>query len=274
MKLRSEYFVDKKVIVMLGRFAEIYSYRTMIWSLVKRDLKGRYTDSFLGVLWNFLNPLLQLLVYTFVFSKVMRAGVEDYYMFLFVALIPWIFFSTSITGGASCIVNQKDMVKKIYFPREVLPISFVTAQFVNMLLCFIVIFIVMLIGGYKLNIKALVTLPMVMIVEFIVALGCAMVVSACSVYFRDLQHIMGIVAMALQFLTPVMYSSSDVPESMWGLFYLNPMTYVIESYRAILYYGMVPDMWNLFKVIVMGIVVLIMGWFIFDRIQKHFIEVL
>ena len=104
---------------MFNRIKELYSYREMIFSLVKRDLKGRYKGSALGFLWTFLNPLLQLAVYTMVFSVIMRAGIEDYYIFLFVALVPWIFFSTSLAGGSSCIWAQQEMVKKIYFPREV-----------------------------------------------------------------------------------------------------------------------------------------------------------
>ena len=97
---------------------EIYEYRTMISSLIQRDLRGRYKGSVLGFAWTFLNPLLQLAVYTVVFSTIMRAGIEDYYLFLFVALIPWMFFSSSVSGGASCIMSQKEMVKKIYFPRR------------------------------------------------------------------------------------------------------------------------------------------------------------
>ena len=113
---------------------ELYEYRTMIGSMIRRDLRGRYKGSALGFAWTFLNPLLQLAVYTLVFSMIMRAGIKDYYLFLFVALIPWIFFSTSVSAGASCVMAQKDIVKKIYFPREVLPISHVTCQLVNMLL--------------------------------------------------------------------------------------------------------------------------------------------
>lgn len=97
---------------------ELYNYREMIISLVRKDLRGRYKGSFLGFLWTFINPLLQLVIYTVVFSTIMRAGIEDYYTFLFVALIPWIFFSTSISGGASCILNQKDMVKKSIFQEK------------------------------------------------------------------------------------------------------------------------------------------------------------
>ena len=92
---------------------ELFSYRTMIASLIQRDLRGRYKGSVLGFAWTFLNPLLQLGVYTIVFSQIMRANIEDYYLFLFVALIPWIFFSSSLTGGATCVLSQKDLVKKI-----------------------------------------------------------------------------------------------------------------------------------------------------------------
>ena len=103
---------------------EIYQYRQMIFSLVKKDLRGRYKGSVLGFLWTFINPLMQLVVYTFVFTYIMKAGIEKYYLYLFVALIPWIFFSSAITGGSSSIVAQKDLIKKIYFPREVIPISY------------------------------------------------------------------------------------------------------------------------------------------------------
>ena len=116
-------------------FKEIYNYRTMISSLVRRDLRGRYKASVLGFLWTFIVPLCQLLVYTMVFSVILRSDIEKYYLFLFVALIPWNFFSSCLTGGASCIIQQKDMVTKIYFPREVIPIAYVTSAFVNMLYC-------------------------------------------------------------------------------------------------------------------------------------------
>ena len=153
---------------------EIYQYRQMIFSLVKKDLRGRYKGSVLGFLWTFINPLMQLVVYTFVFTYIMKAGIDKYYLYLFVALIPWIFFSSAITGGSSSIVAQKDLIKKIYFPREVIPISYVTSCFVNMLLCFLIIFPVMVISGISLNPLALLCLTEIMIVESFLALGIAM----------------------------------------------------------------------------------------------------
>lgn len=257
---------------MFNRLKELYLYREMIFSLVKRDLKGRYKGSALGFLWTFLNPLLQLAVYTMVFSVIMRAGIKDYYLFLFVALVPWIFFSTSLSGGASCIWAQQDMVKKIYFPREVLPVSYVTSQFVNMLLSFIVIFGVLILSGHAINLIAILYLPIIMVVEFVLALGVAMLTSAITVYFRDMEYILGIVAMAWQFLTPVMYAIDMAPEKVRFIFHLNPMTPVIEAYRDILYYGRVPELNTLFSAVIIGVMVLVTGWFTFHRLQKHFVE--
>ncbi len=257
---------------MIKKFKEIYAYREMIFSLVKRDLKGRYKGSILGFLWTFINPLLQLAVYTMVFSTIMRSGIEDYYLFLFVALIPWIFFSTSVAGGAGCIWSQQEMVKKIYFPREVLPISFVTSQFVNMLLCFIVIFLVLIVSGKGLNPAAILCLPIIMIVEYILALGIALIVSAVTVYIRDLEYILGIITMAWQFLSPVMYSIEQVPEQLHGIFNLNPMSHVIVAYRDILYYGKIPEIQTLLNATILGVVLLILGGLVFNSLQKHFAE--
>ena len=257
---------------MIGRLKEIYAYREMIFSLVRRDLKGRYKGSVLGFLWTFLNPLFQLIVYTMVFSTIMRSGIEDYYLFLFVALIPWIFFSTSLGGGSSCVLAQQDMVKKIYFPREVLPVSYVTSQFVNMLLSFIVIFAVLIFTRRNMNPSALVCLPVVMIVEYVLALGFTMIMSAVTVYIRDAEYIIGIVTMAWQFLTPVMYSMDQVPEDIRWVFILNPMTYIITAYRDILYLAQIPKLETLVSAVIIGITLLIVGWGIFCKVQKHFVE--
>ena len=258
--------------IMIERMREIYAYRAMIASLVKRDLKGRYKGSALGFLWTFLNPLLQLAVYTMVFSVIMRSGIKDYYLFLFVALIPWIFFSTSLTGGASCIMMQQDMVKKIYFPREVLPVAYVTSQFVNMLLSFIAVFLVLLLAQYTFYPAALLCLPIIMFVEYILALGFTMIMSALTVYIRDLEYILSILAMAWQFLTPVMYSMEQVPGEVRWIFSMNPMTYVITAYRDILYYGKMPEMDTLLSAVILGLTMLATGWAVFYRLQKHFVE--
>lgn len=251
---------------------EIYDYREMIFSLVRRDLQGRYKGSILGFFWTFLNPLLQLCVYTVVFSVIMRNEIEKFYLFLFVALVPWIFFSTSVSGGASVIRSQQDLVKKIYFPRQVLPIAFVTSQFINMLLSLLVVFGVLLIAGTRLSFRALVCLPVVMLVEYILAMGMAFLTSALTVYLRDLEYLLGIITMAWQFLTPVMYSIDSVPEKLRPIFNLNPMTPVIVAYRDILYYKQVPQLGTLLHGTIFGLILLLVGWIVFERLQHHFAE--
>jgi len=253
---------------------EIYAYREMIASLVRKDLRGRYKGSVLGFLWTFINPLLQLLVYTMVFSIILRANVDKFYLFLFVALIPWIFFSSCLSAGSGIILAEKNLVVKIYFPREVLPVYFTTSCFVNMLYCFIVVIAVVIISGVKMSFSALLCLPVVMVVEYVMALGVCFLVSAVTVYFRDLQHIMGIIAMAWQFLTPIMYPLDIVPESVRPVFMLNPMTPVITVYRDILYYGRAPELSTLLNAALFGIVMLITGFLVFGKLKKRFAEVL
>lgn len=260
----------------MERLKEIYEYRQMIFRLVHKELRGRYKGSALGFFWTFLNPLLQLIVYTMVFSVIMRSGIEQYYLFLFVALVPWIFFSASLTGGATSILGSADMIKKIYFPREVMPIAYVTSAFVNMVLSFFVVFAVLIVTGYGINLIALLYLPVIMLVEYLLGLGIALLTSALTVFFRDLAYILGIVAMAWQFLTPVMYSQDMVeealPNSLLQLWNLNPMTPIINAYRDILYYKTTPQINTLVAAVVLGVVILVIGEIVFVKLQKGFAE--
>lgn len=261
---------------MIKKIQELFEYREMIISLVRKDLRGRYKSSALGFLWTFINPLCQIIVYTLVFSQIFRMGIEKYYLFLTVVMIPWVFFSSSVSGGSMAVVSQQDLVKKIYFPREVLPISFVTSCFVNMLLSFIVVFIVIFISGIGFNPVALLFLPLIMIIEYILVLGITMITSACTVYLRDLEHIIGVLMMAWIYLTPVMYDISYVtenaPSKLVSIFYLNPMTSIAIAYRDILYYKQIPHMQNLLVAVIIGIVSLIIGSVVFAKLQKNFVE--
>lgn len=256
----------------MNALKELYEYRQMIVSLVRKDLRGRYKGSVLGFMWTFINPLLQLLVYTLVFSVIMKNGIEKYYIYLFVGLVPWIFFSTSVTSGASSIMLNKDMVKKIYFPREVMPIACVTSNFVNMLYSFIVIFIVLIVSRVGVNPVALICLIPVMLVEYILCLGFAMLAAGFTVYFRDLEYILGIVTMAWMYVTPVLYEVEMVPENLRSLLYINPMTPIILAYRDILYYKQVPELGTLLQALLVGILSLVVGYIIFRKLQRGFAE--
>ena len=256
----------------MNKIKEIYEYRLMIYSLVKRDLRGKYKGSVLGFMWTFVNPLLQLLVYNMVFSIIMKAGVDKFYLYLFVGLIPWLFFSAAITGGSTSIIAQKDLIKKIRFPREIIPISFVTSQFVNMLLSFIVVILVSVISGVRPTVGGLLCLPVIMLVEYIMALGIALISSSLTVYFRDLEHILAIVAMAWLYATPICYPETMVPEKYLSLYRLNPVTPIVNAYRDVLYYGRTPDLTTLLMAIGIGLITVFIGVLVFGRLQRRFAE--
>ncbi len=256
----------------MNKLKEIYEYRLMIRSLVKRDLRGKYKGSVLGFMWTFVNPLLQLLVYNMVFSIIMKAGVEKFYLYLFVGLIPWLFFSAAITGGSTCIIAQKDLIKKIRFPREIIPISFVTSQFVNMILSFIVVILVSVISGVRPTIGGILCLPVIMLVEYLMALGIALISSSLTVYFRDLEHILAIIAMAWLYATPICYPEEMVPAEYLPIYRLNPVTPIVNAYRDVLYWGRTPDLRTLLLAVLIGLVTVVLGILIFGRLQRRFAE--
>ncbi len=251
---------------------ELYQYREMIRSLVHKELRGKYKGSVLGFFWSLLLPLFQLLVYTIVFSVFMRSEIEHFSMFLFVALIPWFFFNSCISTGALSIIQQKNLVAKIYFPRMVLPVSAVASYFINMLLSFLVVFEALLLSGIGVDVRVLWYLPLVFFVEFVMGIGGALLFSAWTVYFRDLEYILNILTMAWMYLTPILYPLETVPETIRGFLYLNPMTSVIIAYRDILYYKHAPDLQTLSYAVLWGIVLLLAGWQVFRKLQKHFVE--
>ena len=258
---------------MIKSIKELYEYREMIFSLIRRELRGKYKGSVLGFLWAFLNPLLQLIVYTIVFSLITRSSIEDFYLYLFVVLIPWMYISACMTGGATCITGQTELVKKIYFPRLVLPISYATSQFVNMLLSFVVVFAVLIVSGKGINPVSILFLPIIMIIEYIMGVAIAILFSCINVYLRDLQQVSGVLSMAWQFFSPVLYSIEEtIPEQYISIYMMNPIAPMVVIYRQILYYKQIPD-WELFlNPLVFSICLLVISCLVFSKLKKHFAE--
>lgn len=257
---------------MIKTIKELYDYREMIYSLVQKELRGKYKGSVLGFLWSLLIPLFQLVIYTIVFSVFMQSGIDKFYIFLFVALIPWLFFNNCISGGATSIIQQKNLVEKIYFPRMVLPLAYAVSYFINMLLSFIIVFAALLISGVGINFSVLGYLPLIMLIEFVMGTGGALLFSALTIYFRDLEYILGIVTMAWMYMTPILYPIDQVPEQIQPVLYYNPMTSVIIAFRDILYYQQAPDMKTLSYAVIWGIAMLVLGWAVFSKLQRNFAE--
>lgn len=257
---------------MIQRIKDIYEYRDMIFSLVKRELRGRYQKSVLGMLWTLLNPLCQIVVYTFVFTVIFENNMENFYIYLTVGTIPWTFFSEALGQGAGSIVSNADMTKKIYFPREVLTIASVTAKFVNMLLAFIVVFFVLLISGVGINPALLIWLVPIMAAEYMVALGFTLFFSAVTVYLRDMEYIVGVLLMAWIWATPIMYTLDGRSKMVVSLLKLNPMTSIILAYQNVLYYKVAPVIQSLGLSLLVGAGLLLIGEIVFVRLEGNFAE--
>src|SRR5574344_960184 len=185
-------------------FKELYAYRELLKTNVKKDIRGKYKASFLGVLWSFVNPLLSVLVYAIVFPYIMRVKTENYLLFLIVGIIPWTFFVMSINQGMTSILSNANIIKKVYFPRIILPISVVTSGVVNFLISCIIILIFVIFSGVPIT-WHLLWLPVILIVQYVFILGVTIFLSAVNVYIRDIEYIIGFFINMLFYLTPILY---------------------------------------------------------------------
>lgn len=256
---------------MLKRIKELYFYRQFLKTSVKKEFRGKYKKSFFGVLWSFINPLLQLLIYALVFPYILRIQEDNYIMFLFSALIPWNFFATTISQSTSIIVGNGGILKKVYFPREILPISIVISGAINFLISCIIIFAALLISGIGITANVL-WLPVILLVQCIITLAFCFVLSALTVFIRDLEYFINVLLQLWMYMTPVLYKIEMIPEKLAKLFYLNPMVEIINAYRAIFYYKTMPNLKALGILAVIGIIIMFVGYWIFKKLEKKFAE--
>ena len=252
-------------------FKNIYNYRELLKNNVKKEIRGRYKNSVLGVLWTFLNPLLQLAVYALIFPLILKTTQPYYVIFVCIGLIPWTFFTASVSQSAFTIIANGNIIKKVYFPREILPLSVVTSGLVNFLISTIIIIAFCFIYGLGLT-KYVLFFPLIMIIQFILQLGIAFILSALTVYFRDLEHFVQIILQVMFYATPIVYGKDDIPEAFSFIIKLNPVAHLINAYRSIFYDQTVPDMKNLGILFGASIVFCIIGYFIFKKLQKGFAE--
>lgn len=253
-------------------FKDLYNYRELLKTSVKKEIRGKYKNSFLGVLWSFLNPLLQILVYAIVFPLIMKNNEKNYVVFLCCGLIPWTFFSTAITRAAFTMIENGNIIKKVYFPREILPMAICISEAVNFLISTLIIIAFVLFNGLGLT-WYVVFYPIIYIVQLLLVLAISFIVSSITVYVRDLQHLIGVALQLLFYATPIVYNASTISGTgfEWVLS-INPMTYIIGAYRDIFYNQTMPNITNL--LILGGILILacIVGYLIFNKLQKGFAE--
>jgi ABC-type polysaccharide/polyol phosphate export permease len=256
---------------IVGTFKICYAHRVLIQSLVARQVRARYRGSALGFVWTFLNPLLLMLVYGLVFRVYMRFDMEDYGAFLFAGLLPWLWFSSSLSEGVNSIVSSGNLITRAMFPPEVLPVVSVLANAVNFLFGLPVLFLVLLAYGVPIGVSVLV-LPLLIAVQMVLTLGFALALSAINVPYRDVQHLLGNVLIFWFFLCPIIYPLAKVPERLRIFTLGNLMGALTTAYQDILFHGRFPS-WPLLAVAVAGsIVVLLLGDRVFRRYRESFAE--
>lgn len=252
-------------------FKELYNYRELLKTNIKKEIRGKYKGSWLGILWTFLNPLLMLAVYSFVFPYILRVNVENYTIFMIVALIPWNFFTTAIQTGTGSVVANGNILKKVYFPREIIPISITTSQLVNFLITCIIMFIFIIFSGVGFSYHVII-FPLLVLIQYIITLAFTFVLSALTVFVRDIDHFVSVVLMLGFYATPIVYQANMLPEKFQWALKINPMAQIVEAYRAILYYHKTPN-WEMLGIWgILSVVLLVLGYMIFKKLEKSFVE--
>lgn len=267
---------------MVAHLAELYRFRTLIATLVLRELRARYRGSVLGFLWSFLNPLLLMLVYVLVFAVYLRVPMEKYSVFLFTGLLPWLWFSASLGHAAGVIVGSGALVKRILFPAEILPLVSVLSNLVNLLLSLPLLFLFLWLFGVRPG-PMLAFLPLLLVMQLLLTVGLALPLAALNVHLRDVEQILSNGLVLLFFLTPVLYPVQTIPETLHllggslaiplrRLYFLNPLAGLIQSYQNVIFYARQPHWIHLGEVTVVALVAFWGGYWVFDRLRDSLAE--
>jgi len=262
---------------VFSNLAKLFRYRGLIQTLVVRDLKARYRGSVLGFFWSFFNPLMLLMIYTFVFTKVL-VGVhppemEPYALFMFCGILPWTWFSASLLESSNTLIAGGNLIKKVMFPAEVLPIVTVLANMVHFFLGLVILGAFLIYYQRPIDGLELLWFPVIVLVQLVLTVGLALFLSALTVHFRDLKDLLSNLVQFWFFATPIIYPMLSIPEGMRWWLNLNPMTHLMISYQEVLFFPGPHGHWKwLMALAVVSVVVFLGGYFVFDRLRDSFAE--
>lgn len=254
-------------------FKELITYKELIKNLVVRDLKVRYKRSILGIFWALLEPLLLMILFTVVFSLLLRIQVEKYPVFVLCGILPWSFFSTSLSYSTGSIAENAPLIKKIYFPREIIPLTVIISRLVNFLLSMGLLFIFLI--AFKIGLTYnLVYLPLILSVQLVFILGLSLFFSSLNTFYHDVGFILQFFLFGWFYVTPIFYPVTMVPERYLSLYMLNPMASIVHSYRNVLFHAIPPDFSYLLISFLISALCLLVGFCVFHRLELRFAEVL
>jgi len=263
---------------MFSNLVQLLRYRGLIQSLVARELKARYRGSVLGFLWSFINPLLLLAIYSFIFTTIMPnrvEGVQPYALFMLCGILPWTWFSASLTEAAGSLISGGNLIKKVLFPAEILPIVSVLANMAHFAMALPIVLLFLVIYRHTPDAAGLIWFPVAIVVQLVFTTGLALVLSALTVHFRDIRDILANVLMLWFFATPIIYPwSQKEVEPYRQLFNANPFTHLAVTYQEVLFFPGPVGHWRwLLALGVASIGVFLAGYWLFDRLRDSFAEV-
>ena len=253
---------------------ELWDYKDLFYFLILRDIKTRYAQSVLGIGWAVIQPLFSMVIFTIVFGNLAQINSDGvpYAIFSYTALVPWIYFSSSLNDSTRSLLSSTGMITKVYFPRLVIPLVPVLSKLVDFGIAFIIILIMMVYYSIIPSLQ-IIYLPLLIILMMITVSGMGMWLTALAIQYRDINYAMGFFIQLLMYLAPVVYPASRVPENFRLFYAIFPMTGVIEGFRSI-FLKTNPIPWDLIMIgFIVALVTFISGGFYFKRMEKHFADV-
>lgn len=253
-----------------GRLLEVFASRAILWQLVRQQLILRYRRTALGYLWTLVNPLLMMSVMALVFSSLFKADLKEFAIFLFAGMIPWGLFNSVSTQAAGAFINNEGLIKKIYLPKIIFPLSIAMALLIDSILSFVALFLIIIAVGGTIS-SALFFLPFAFALLFIFSVGVGLITSVLTVFFRDLQYVILIAMQGLFFLTPILYKHDSLSGSVAWLVSLNPVVPFIDLFRAPLHRGLMPDINIILSSAVISLVAISTGLLYFFKQEKKIV---
>jgi ABC-type polysaccharide/polyol phosphate export permease len=248
-------------------------YRELLGQLINRELAQRYKQSVLGYFWVIISPLAQMLVMSFVFSRVFaQVGVGvPYPLFLFTALLPWNLFSQSLSSAVTSLVANSGLLSKIYFPREILVLSYLGARITDFIFASLILIAMLFIYRQPLTWQALWVIP-IFFIQTLFTYGLSLIIAAFNLFYRDIQYLLNLVLLIWLYLTPVMYNVNIFPARYQWIFQINPLSVIVNAYREVILNGHPPNFFSLLLALVLAIFVSGGGFYIFKKLEGQFAD--
>ena len=261
--------------MQISEFRTIYTYRDLLVAWTVRTVRARYQQSVLGGVWAILQPAATVAIFTIIFTRFVpiETGGIPYVVFSYSAMVPWMLFSASITDMVDSLVGNMNLISKIYFPREVLPLAALFARLLDFIIAESILILLMIYYQMPVFIAGWLLLPFILFIQLVLALGIGFLGAALNVFYRDMRHLFVLVLQLWLYASPIIYPVTAVPERFQTLYFLNPMAGIIEAYRAVLLYEQMPGAYLGLSAII-SLFTLVIGYLFFKRVEPKFADVI